>query len=44
MDKANTRSYELVVIGGGPAGTSGAVAAILQSNAIEMPHNYSERK
>jgi NAD(P) transhydrogenase len=36
MDKTNTRSYELVVIGGGPAGTSGAVAAGLFGHRVAL--------
>ena len=36
MDKTNTHSYELVVIGGGPAGTSGAVAAGLFGHRVAL--------
>ena len=36
MSKGTTRSYELVVIGGGPAGTSGAVAAGLFGHRVAL--------
>ena len=36
MSKGTTRSYELVVIGGGPAGTSGAIAAGLFGHRIAL--------